>query len=562
MAVTRASRGGHSRRAPNPRLLGKETKVVDRGTADFVIIGSGIAGLTFALTVAEHGRVVIITKKDDVESATNLAQGGIAAVMDGGDSFEKHIEDTLSGGVGLCRREAVEIAVRGGPAAVGRLMEWGSRFSTEADSTAGGHLSLGQEGGHSERRIVHAADMTGKEIERALLDRAHAHKNIEVLEDHIAIDLIVSGERGGRECVGVHALDVTALEVDTIRAAVTVLATGGCGKVYIYTTNPDIATGDGVAMAFRAGVPTRNMEFIQFHPTCLYHPEVKSFLISEAVRGEGAKLLSLAGDRIMEGVDPRLELAPRDIVARAIDRTMKATGDKHVLLDISHVGADRVRARFPNIHARLAELGIDMTSQPIPVVPAAHYLCGGVAVDLDCRTSLPGLYACGEVAHTGMHGANRLASNSLLEAVVFSERAATSALDCLEDRRAAATSAPDAAWTGNPAGAVPEGVLIDYNWDIARRLMWDYVGIVRTERRLELARERMAAIRRDVMEFYARYPVSRDLLELRNITLVGELVIASALGRMESRGLHYMEDHPERDDEHFLRDTVVEGERD
>lgn len=535
--------------------------MVIRGTADFVVIGSGIAGLTFALSVAEHGHVVVITKKDDVESATNLAQGGIAAVMDGSDSFEKHIEDTLVGGVGLCRREAVELAVRGGPAAVGRLMQWGSRFSTDAASTAGAHLSLGREGGHSERRIVHAADMTGKEIERALLDRAHSHPNIDVWEDHIAIDLVLSEDRGKRECIGVHTFDVTGNQVNTLASAVTVLATGGCGKVYIYTTNPDIATGDGVAIAYRAGASVRNMEFIQFHPTCLYHPDVKSFLISEAVRGEGALLLSLSGERIMEGVHPRLELAPRDVVARAIDRTMKASGDKHVLLDISDVGADRIMARFPNIYARLMELGIDMTAEPIPVVPAAHYLCGGVAVDLECRTGLPGLYACGEVAHTGMHGANRLASNSLLEAVVFSERAAAAAAEELPDRRAAARAAHGSEWTGNPAGPMPEGVLIDYNWDIARRLMWDYVGIVRTERRLELAGERMAAVRRDIMEFYQRYPVSRDLLELRNISLVGELVIASALSRKESRGLHYMEDYPDRDDEHFLRDTIVEGRR-
>ena len=527
-------------------------------SADFVVVGSGIAGLTFALSVAKRGRVIVVTKKDDAESATNMAQGGIAAVVEGTDSFEQHIRDTLTGGVGLCRREAVEIAVRSGPGAVGRLMSWGARFSTEVAADGSEHFSLGREGGHSMRRIIHAADMTGKEIETALLSAVGSSPNIEVWEDHVAIDVVIDESAGERTCVGVHVLDIEAGVVRTVVAPVTALATGGCGKVYLYTTNPDIASGDGIAIAYRAGVPVRNMEFIQFHPTCLYHRDVKSFLISEAVRGEGALLRTLSGERIMEGKHPREDLAPRDIVARAIDRAMKETGDKHVHLDLTHLDPDKVRSRFPNISAHLLELEIDMTKEPVPVVPAAHYVCGGVAVDLEGRTDLPGLYAIGEVAHTGMHGANRLASNSLLEAVVFSERAAISAVDAFDNGTAVSPGAAGTEWMGIEAGPAPEGVLIDHSWDIVRRIMWDYVGIVRTERRLEFAALRMSAIRAEIADYVARYPVSRDLLELRNISLVGELIIASARLRKESRGLHWMEDFPERDDEHFLRDTVLD----
>jgi len=528
-------------------------------SADFVVVGSGIAGLTFALSVAKRGRVIVVTKKDDAESATNMAQGGIAAVVEGADSFEQHVRDTLAGGVGLCRREAVEIAVRSGPGAVGRLMSWGARFSTEVADDGSERFSLGREGGHSARRIVHAADMTGEEIETALLTAVGESPNIEVWEDHVAIDAVLAGAETGPVCAGVHVLDVEAGLVRTIVAPVTALATGGCGKVYLYTTNPDIASGDGVAIAYRAGVPVRNMEFIQFHPTCLYHPDVRSFLISEAVRGEGAVLRALSGERIMEGKHPREDLAPRDVVARAIDRVMKETGDKHVHLDLTHLDPDQVRARFPNIHGRLLELELDMTKEPVPVVPAAHYVCGGVAVDLEGRTSLPGLYAIGEVAHTGMHGANRLASNSLLEAVVFSERAARSAVDESDSGAAVTPVAAETVWSGPDAGPVPEGVLIDHSWDIVRRIMWDYVGIVRTERRLEFASRRISAIRAEIVDYFSRYPVSRDLLELRNISLVGELIIESARLRKESRGLHWMEDFPERDDEHFLKDTVLKG---
>ena len=530
-------------------------------SADFVVVGSGIAGLTFALSVARRGRVIVVTKKDDAESATNMAQGGIAAVVEGSDSFEQHVRDTMTGGVGLCSREAVEIAVRSGPGAVARLMAWGARFSTETAADGAEHFSLGREGGHSARRIVHAADMTGEEIETALLSAVAASPNIEVWEDHVAIDVVVDESPEGRTCAGVHVLDVEGSRVRTLLAPVTALATGGCGKVYLYTTNPDIASGDGIAIAYRAGVPVRNMEFIQFHPTCLYHPDVKSFLISEAVRGEGAVLRALGGERIMEGKHPREDLAPRDIVARAIDRVMKETGDKHVHLDLTQLDRDHVRKRFPNINRHLLELEIDMTKEPIPVVPAAHYLCGGVAVDMEGRTDLPGLYAIGEVAHTGMHGANRLASNSLLEAVVFSERAARSAVDVVDRNSADASGGVRVEWSGPDAGPAPEGVLIDHSWDIVRRIMWDYVGIVRTERRLEFASKRMSAIRAEIADYFLRYPVSRDLLELRNISLVGELIIASALSRRESRGLHWMEDFPERDDEHCLRDTVLEGSR-
>ncbi len=525
---------------------------------DYIIVGSGIAGLTFALSAAESGRVVIITKKDDAESATNMAQGGIAAVVDDADSFAAHVEDTFKAGQGLCNREAVEIGVRGGPAAIAKLTDWGTEFTIEQGTRGSPAFSLGREGGHSARRIIHAADMTGREIEGSLLSAIDDHPNIEILEDHIALDLIVQvSPAGERVCIGVHVLDEATRSVNSIVASITVLATGGCGRVYLYTTNPDIATGDGIAMAFRAGVPVRNMEFVQFHPTCLYHADIRSFLISEAVRGEGALLLSMSGNRIMDGVDSRLELAPRDIVARAIDRVMKMTGDKHVYLDMSHLDADRVRSRFPNIHAKLAELGIEMGTDPIPVVPAAHYLCGGIEVDMNCRTALRGLFACGEVAHTGMHGANRLASNSLLEAVVFSARAAEAAKCELEDRNSASDSSEYCVWEGNASGPVSEGVLIDYNWDIVRRLMWDYVGIVRTERRLNLAVGRMTTVRREVTEYFDRYPLSSDLVELRNIALVGELIIRSALSRRESRGLHYMEDYPERDDARFMRDTIL-----
>jgi len=528
-------------------------------SADFVVVGSGIAGLTFALSVAKRGRVIVVTKKDDAESATNMAQGGIAAVVEESDSFERHVRDTMNAGVGLCKREAVEIAVRSGPGAVGRLISWGAHFSTEMSDGGDEQFSLGQEGGHSARRIVHATDMTGEEIETALLSAVGASPNIEVWEDHVAIDAVVSESAAGRRCDGVHVLDVDAGRVMTVVAPVTALATGGCGKVYLYTTNPDIASGDGIAIAYRAGVPVRNMEFIQFHPTCLYHPDVKSFLISEAVRGEGALLRALSGERIMEGKHPREDLAPRDIVARAIDRVMKETGDKHVNLDLTHLDPDKIRARFPNINGHLLELEIDMTKEPVPVVPAAHYVCGGVAVDLEGRTELPGLYAIGEVAHTGMHGANRLASNSLLEAVVFSERAARSAVDELDGGSPAPPTATETEWSGPAAGRVPEGVLIDHSWDIVRRIMWDYVGIVRTERRLEFASLRMSAIGAEIADYYARYPVSRDLLELRNISLVGELIIASARMRKESRGLHWMEDFPDRDDENCLLDTVLNG---
>jgi L-aspartate oxidase len=524
--------------------------------ADVVVVGSGIAGLSFALSVADRGSVLVITKKDDAESATNMAQGGIAAVVHDDDTFDKHIEDTMKAGVGLCHRDAVELAVKNGPQAVRRLVEWGAQFTRDRGT---GSFSLGREGGHSERRIVHASDMTGREIEQALLAAVDDHPSVRVLEDHMAIDLATVETATGHAVTGVHVLDQRASVIRTVRAPVVMLATGGCGKVYMYTSNPEIATGDGIAMAWRAGVPVRNMEFIQFHPTCLYHPEVRSFLISEAVRGEGAVLTTIAGERFMEGEDPRKELAPRDIVARAIDRTMKRTGDKHVYLDITHVDGERVRDRFPTIHARLLELGIDMTKDPVPVVPAAHYLCGGIAVDLDCRTSLAGLYVSGEAAHTGMHGANRLASNSLLEAVVFSDRAARSATAELESLRRGLTDARTEPWGGNEAGRVPEGVLLDYNWDVVRRLMWDYVGIVRTARRLDLARRRMAAIRREVADYRRRYPVSHDLIELSNISLVGELIIRSALRRRESRGLHSMEDYPERDDERYGADTIVEG---
>ena len=525
---------------------------------DFLVLGSGVAGLSFALKVASHGSVAIVTKKNRAESNTNYAQGGIAAVTSREDSFEMHVRDTLEAGAGLCKEPVVRSIVEEGPARIQELIELGMKFSERENGPPGGarELDLGKEGGHSRRRILHAKDVTGREIERALLTAVARQPNITILENHIAIDLITTrklGLPGANRCAGVYALNKPAERVVTLAAPVTLLATGGCGKVYLYTTNPDIATGDGVAMAYRAGARIANMEFVQFHPTCLYHPKAKSFLITEAVRGEGGILKSMDGHPFMDAHHPLKSLAPRDIVARAIDSEMKKTGADHALLDITHQPARFLIDRFPNIYQKCLEFGIDMTKEPIPVVPAAHYQCGGILTTVDGETGIDGLYAVGEVACTGLHGANRLASNSLLEALVCSDRAARRLL--ANPSSHADVSIPD--WQSGNANDPDEMVVVSHNWDEIRRLMWDYVGIVRTNKRLQRAQKRVANLQDEIQEYYWNFKVTSDLLELRNIATVAELIIASALRRAESRGLHYNLDYPKANPAWAQRDTVL-----
>ena len=528
---------------------------------DYIVVGSGIAGLTFALKVAPHGRVALITKRDLAEANTQYAQGGIAAVTKPTDSFELHVADTLRAGAGLCREDVARAIVEEGPARVQELIDLGMEFTRGDSISADGErfYSLGKEGGHSKRRVLHAKDATGREVMRALLAAIERSPNISVFEDHLAIDLVTTaklGRGGDNRCVGAYVLDRASGAVETFAAPVTVLATGGCGKVYLYTTNPDVATGDGLAMAYRAGVPVANMEFVQFHPTCLYHPKAKSFLVSEALRGEGAVLRDLNGNSFMEEVHPMASLAPRDIVARAIDSVMKRSGADHVVLDITHKPARFIIDRFPMIYATCQDFGIDITKEPIPVVPAAHYQCGGVMADVDGRTNLPGLFAVGEVASTGLHGANRLASNSLLEGLVCAHRAARSviaeALE-LDDVRIPA-------WQSGDATDPDELVVVSHNWDEIRRCMWDYVGIVRTNKRLLRARKRIENLREEIRQYYWDFKVTADLLELRNIALVAELIINSALQRPESRGLHYNLDCPGHDETWAQRDTTLQRE--
>ncbi len=526
---------------------------------DFLVLGSGIAGLFFALKAAPHGRVAVVTKKKSAESSTNYAQGGIAAVMSREDAFELHERDTLTAGAGLCRKEVVHTIIREGPSRIQELIELGMRFSEREvpGDQHGRELDLGREGGHSKRRILHAKDMTGREVERTLLVAAAQEPNIQFFENHIAIDLITSQKLGvgtPNRCVGAYVLEKATGSVRVFSAPCVVLATGGCGKVYLYTTNPDIATGDGVAMGYRAGVEMANMEFIQFHPTCLYHSKAKSFLISEAVRGEGAVLRTLNGAEFMDRYHPLKSLAPRDVVARAIDTEMKHSGTDHVLLDITHKSARFVMDRFPNIYQTCLHYGIDITKEPIPVVPAAHYQCGGIRTTVDGETEMRGLYAIGEVACTGLHGANRLASNSLLEALVCAHRAAAHAAARLEPLPAIEIPA----WESGSASSADELVVISHNWDEIRRLMWDYVGIVRTNRRLERARARIARLQEEIQEYYWDFIVTSDLLELRNIAVVAELIVRCALLRPESRGLHYNLDYPGHDPAWEQRDTVVE----
>lgn len=523
---------------------------------DVLVIGSGIAGLSFALDAATYGRVLLVTKRACTEANTRYAQGGISSVFAADDSFEAHVEDTLVAGAGLCKPSVVRLCVEEGPPAIERLARWGVEFDRRDD----GRYDLGREGGHSRRRVLHAGDITGREIETKLVAAVRAHPNIEVREHHHAIDLITTVKHlqqgGPNRCVGAYVLDGQTQVVHTVRARAVVLATGGAGKVYRYTSNPDVATGDGVAMAYRAGARVANLEFFQFHPTSLFHPRANSFLISEALRGEGGVLRLIDGAPFMQAYHELESLAPRDVVARAIDNELKKSGAPYVLLDMTHLPADFLVQRFPSIHERCLKLGIDLRTEPIPVVPAAHYLCGGVQTDVDARTSVEGLYAIGEVACTGLHGANRLASNSLLEGAVFAARAVPR-VAALVGEREPRPSVPE--WDPGAAREPDEGVVITQNWLEIRQFMWNYVGIVRSDSRLARARRRIDLLREEIHEYYWNYRVTSDLLELRNIALVAELIIRSAQRRKESRGLHYTTDHPERSDARFGTDTVLEG---
>jgi L-aspartate oxidase len=515
---------------------------------DVLIVGSGLAGLSCALQLASSKKVAIVTKKTLETGASRWAQGGIAAVLstqDSQDSYEQHIADTLEAGAGLCEIEATRYVVTHAKAAIEWLIAQGVPFTPDQHSEFGYHLT--REGGHSQRRIIHAADATGQAVQETLEDKVRQHPNITLLEQHLVVDLITTHKldihsiapRSRNQCVGLYALNQATQRVVTLAATQVVLATGGAGKVYLYTTNPDSATGDGMAIAHRAGCRVANMEFIQFHPTCLYHPYAKSFLISEALRGEGGRLVLPDGTQFMLDHDPRGELAPRDIVARAIDFEMKKRGLDCVYLDISHQPAAFIQTHFPMIYARCLELGIDITQQPIPVVPAAHYTCGGVMADLSGQTDIANLYAIGEVAYTGLHGANRLASNSLLECVVFAQAAAT---HIQQQTDAVLLFLPD--WDESRVIDADEEVVIAHNWDELRRFMWNYVGIVRTTKRLQRAQHRIALLKTEINEYYSHFRITADLLELRNLVCVADMIITSALQRKESRGLHASQDYP------------------
>lgn len=529
-------------------------------SSDVLIVGSGVAGLTLALQLADRARVTVLAKAFLTEGSSMYAQGGVAAVLNQqDDSFEAHINDTLNAGAGLCRRDTVEFVVRHGPEAVQWLIGHGVPFTQAASAEDGaGDYHLTREGGHSARRVIHAADATGRAIETNLAERVRAHPRIQLCENHLAIDLITSaklGVPGTNRCLGLYALNKSTGHVLTFSAPYVVLATGGAAKVYLYTSNPDTSTGDGMAMAWRAGCRMGNMEFVQFHPTCLYHPRAKSFLISEAVRGEGGKLLLPDGRPFMHDHDPRGELASRDIVARAIDFEMKRGGLDYVHLDISHKPADFIKRHFPTIYSRCLEFGYDMTRGPIPVVPAAHYTCGGIVTDLAARTDLDRLYAIGECAFTGLHGANRLASNSLLECLVFAKTAADDIGARLQGTETAPGPLPP--WDESRVTDADEQVVVSHNWEELRRFMWDYVGIVRTNKRLQRAQHRANLLNEEIREYYSNFKISNDLIELRNLVLVAELIIRSALARRESRGLHYTRDYPDPDPRFEGQDTIL-----
>lgn len=535
---------------------------------EFLVIGSGVAGLTFALKAAAFGHVTIITKKKLLDSNTSRAQGGIAAVFGEPDSFDLHIKDSIDSGDGLCNLEVAEMVVKNGPACIQELIELGVNFNLKNGKNSdpkSAKLDLGREGGHSENRIVHALDTTGLEVMNTLEKHVRKHPNIKVLENHIAIDLITfsTSMKSGlvttdREsyCCGAYVLNKQTETIQIFSSKITVLATGGAGKVYLYTSNPDIATGDGVAMAYRAGASVANLEFFQFHPTCLYHPEAKNFLVSEAVRGEGGILVDSKGMPFMKKYSPQKDLACRDVVSRAIDTELKKTGEESVFLDITHADPEFIKKRFPNIYQKCLTFGIDLTKDPIPVVPAAHYMCGGVATDLCGRTDIQRLYALGETACTGLHGANRLASNSLLEALVYADKAAKQAQKDIKDIDNSQTPTPPK-W--DEVGSTPsdERFLVTHNWDEIRRFMWEYVGVVRSNKRLERAKRRINLIQKEIEEYYWNFTVTSDLIELRNIATVAELIITCAMKRKESRGLHYNIEYPDKTEGQAPSNTVL-----
>ncbi len=523
---------------------------------DVLIIGSGAAGITMALTLAESASVALIAKEALTESATLYAQGGISAVLDKSDSLESHTTDTLNAGAGLCDEEVVRHVVEHGPQSIQWLIDRGVSFTKAESEQENTDYHLTKEGGHSHRRVIHAADATGREMEMTLAQQAREHPNIEIFERHIAIDLITGSKLGWRNnhCLGAYILDRDNDEVIAFSARAVVLATGGAGKAYLYTSNPDVASGDGIAMAWRAGCRIANMEFIQFHPTCLFHPKAKSFLVTEALRGEGAKLSLPSGSNFMEQFDERAELAPRDIVARAIDHTMKRSGVEYVHLDISHKPAAFIKDHFPTIYTRCLEYGYDITRQPIPVVPAAHYICGGIMSNIHGRADIEGLYAVGEAAYTGMHGANRMASNSLLECLVFAESASRHILAMLSEP---GTTQPLPEWDESRVTDSDEEVVVTHNWQELRRFMWDYVGIVRSDKRLQRAKNRVDLLQHEISDYYSNFRVTSDLIELRNLTLVSDLIIRSAILRKESRGLHFTLDYPDCSQDKTPQRTVL-----
>ena len=524
--------------------------------ADILLIGGGAAGLSLALRLADRFSIALISKGKMEDGCTIYAQGGIAAVMDAADSIESHVQDTLNAGAGLCDPEVVQFTVERSRHTIEWLIQRGVPFTHQLADHADSPYHLTQEGGHSHRRIIHSADATGHALETTLATQVRAHPNIQVYEKHIAIDLITAQKLGlhNDRCLGAYVLNRRSGRVETFQSRYTVLATGGASKVYLYTTNPDTATGDGIAMAWRAGCRVANLEFNQFHPTCLYHPKAKTFLITEALRGEGAKLRLPDGTAFLNQFDPREELAPRDIVARAIDHEMKRLGSDYVLLDISHKPAEFIREHFPNAYQRCLEYGYDITHQAIPVVPAAHYTCGGVMTNLHGQTDVPGLYAIGEVSFTGLHGANRMASNSLLECLVFAEAASD---HILHNDRPLLASVTIPEWDESRVTDSDEEVVVTHNWHELRRFMWDYVGIVRTNKRLQRAESRVNLLLHEIDEYYGNFRVTNDLIELRNLSIVAKLIVQSALQRKESRGLHYTLDYPKTDTRQTPQNTVL-----